>query len=151
MSIGRQMDKKVVVHIQNEIFSSVQSLSCVWLFATPSIATRQASLSITNPRSLLNSCPSSRWCHPAISSSVIPFSSCPHPSQHQGLFPWVNSSHEVAEVLELKCYSAIKKNAFESALRRWMKLEPIIQSEVCQKEKHQYSVLMHTTWNLKRW
>ena len=35
-----------------------------------------------------NSCPSSWWCHPAISSSVIPFSSCPHPSQHQSLFQW---------------------------------------------------------------
>ena len=38
---------------------------------------------------------------------------------------------------------SIKKNAFESALMRWMKLEPIIQSEVSQKEKHQYSILMH--------
>ena len=38
-------------------------------------------------------------------------------------------------------YSAIKKNAFESVLKRWMKLEPIIQSEVSQKEKHQYSIL----------
>ena len=40
-------------------------------------------------------------------------------------------------------YSAIKKNAFESFLMRSMKLEPIIQSEVSQKEKHQYSILMH--------
>ena len=40
-------------------------------------------------------------------------------------------------------YSAIKKNTFESVLRRWMKLEPIIQSEVSQKEKHQYSTLTH--------
>ena len=40
-------------------------------------------------------------------------------------------------------YSAIKKNIFESVLMRWMKLEPIIQSEVSQKEKHQYSILMH--------
>ena len=40
-------------------------------------------------------------------------------------------------------YSAIKKNTFESVLMRWMKLEPIIQSEVSQKEKHQYSILMH--------
>jgi len=37
--------------------------------------------------------------HPAISSSAVPFSSCPHPSQHQSLFQWVNSSHEVAKVL----------------------------------------------------
>ena len=46
--------------------------------------------------------PSNQWCHPAISSSVIPFSSCPHPSQHQSLFQWVNSSHEAAKVLEFQ-------------------------------------------------
>ena len=39
-------------------------------------------------------------------------------------------------------YSAITKNAFESVLMRWMKLEPIIQSEVSQKEKHQYNIRM---------
>ena len=40
----------------------------------------------------------------------------------------------------MEYYSAIKKNTFESVLMRWMKLEPIIQSEVSQKEKHQYSI-----------
>ena len=40
-------------------------------------------------------------------------------------------------------YSAIKKNSFESVLMRWMKLEPIIQSEVSQKDKYQYSILTH--------
>ena len=40
-------------------------------------------------------------------------------------------------------YSAIKKNTFESVLMRWMKLEPIIQSEVSHKERHQYRILMH--------
>ena len=43
----------------------------------------------------------------------------------------------------MEYYSAIKKNTFESVLMRWMKLEPFIQSEVSQKEKHQYSILMH--------
>ena len=43
----------------------------------------------------------------------------------------------------MEYYSAIKKDAFESVLMRWMKLEPIIQSEVGQKEKHQYSILTH--------
>ena len=54
---------------------SVQSLSRVWLFATPWNAIRRASLSITNSRSLLNSCPLNQWCHPTISTSVITFSS----------------------------------------------------------------------------
>ena len=41
----------------------------------------------------------------------------------------------------MEYYSAIKKNEFESVLMRYMKLEPIIQREVSQKEKHQYSIL----------
>ena len=49
-----------------------------------------------------NSCSSSRWCHPAISSSVIPFSSCPQSLPASGFFQWVNSSHEVAKVLEFQ-------------------------------------------------
>jgi len=40
-------------------------------------------------------------------------------------------------------YSAIKKDTFESLLMRWMKLEPIMQSEESQKEKHQYTILTH--------
>ena len=40
-------------------------------------------------------------------------------------------------------YLTIKKYAFESVLMKWMKLEPIIQSKVSQKEKHQYSIVMH--------
>ena len=43
----------------------------------------------------------------------------------------------------MEYYSVITKNAFESVLMGWMKLEPIIQSEVSQKEKHQYSILTH--------
>ena len=49
-----------------------------------------------------NSCPSSRWCYPAISSSVIPSPLAPNPSQHQGLLQWVKSSHKVAKVLEFQ-------------------------------------------------
>ena len=49
-----------------------------------------------------NSCPSSWWCHPAISSSVFPFSTCPQFPQHQSLFQWVNSLHEVVKVLEFQ-------------------------------------------------
>ena len=44
-------------------------------------------------------------------------------------------------IYTMEYYSAIKKNAFESVLMRWMKLELIIQSEVSKKEKYQYSTL----------
>ena len=43
----------------------------------------------------------------------------------------------------MEYYSAVKKNTFESVHMKWMKLEPIIQSEVSQKENHQYSIIMH--------
>ena len=46
-------------------------------------------------------------------------------------------------IYTMEYYSAIKKNTFESVLMRWVKLEPIIQSEVSQKEKHRYSILTH--------
>ena len=46
-------------------------------------------------------------------------------------------------IYTMKYYSAIKKDAFESVLMRWMKLAPIMQSEVRQKKKHQYSILTH--------
>ena len=69
-------------------FSSVQSLSHVWLFATPRTAAHQASLSITNSWSLFkNSYLSSQWCHPTISSSVGPFSSCLQSFPAPGSFP----------------------------------------------------------------
>ena len=68
-------------------FSSVQSLSRVRLFATPWIAARQASLSITNSRNSRKLTPSSQWCHPAISSSVVPFSSWPKSLPASESFP----------------------------------------------------------------
>ena len=46
-------------------------------------------------------------------------------------------------IYTMEYHSAIKKNAFESVLMRWMKLEPIIQSEVSQKDKDRYSILTH--------
>ena len=52
-------------------------------------------------------------------------------------------------IYTMEYYSAIKKNSFESVLLRWMKLEPIIHSEVSQKNKDQYGILMHIDGILK--
>ena len=46
-------------------------------------------------------------------------------------------------IYTMEYYSAIKKNVFESVLMRWIKLETIIQSEITQKDKHQYSILKY--------
>ena len=54
------------------------------------------------PRACSNLCPSSRWCHPTISSFVIPFSSCLQSFPAKGLFKWVSSSYQVAKVLEFQ-------------------------------------------------
>ena len=75
-------------------YQSVQSFSRVRFFVTPWTAAHQASLSITNSMDS-NSCPSSWWSHPTVSSSVVPFSSCLQS------FP-ISSSHQVAKVLEFQ-------------------------------------------------
>ena len=67
--------------------SFVQLLSRVWLFATQWTAAWQASLSFTNSWSLLKTYPLSCWCHPTISSSVIPFSFCFQSFPASGSFP----------------------------------------------------------------
>ena len=82
----------------NVQFSSVQSLSHVQCFSTTWTTACQASLSITKS----NSCPWNQWCHPTISSSVIPFSSCLQSFPASGIFQRVSSSHQVVKVLEFQ-------------------------------------------------
>ena len=60
-------------------------------------------------------------------------------------------------ICEMKYYSPIKRSSFELVLIRWMKLEPIIPSEVIQKEKNKYYILTQIyeiyiyIWNLEKW
>ena len=100
---GSQKEKNkyhILTHIYQ--FISVQLLSHVQLFVTPWTAAHQASLSITNSQSLLklmsieSVMPSNHLilCRSLLLSSIF--------SQHQGLFQWVNSSHQVAKVLEFQ-------------------------------------------------
>ena len=62
---------------------------------------------------------------------------------------------EVVVYIHNGCYRTKKTNAFESVLMRWMNLEPIIQSEVNQKEKDKYYILTHnlekSNTNLEKW
>ena len=59
------------------------------------------------PGAYSNSCPLGQWSHPTISSSVIPFSYPYNGSQHQGLFKWVRSSHQVATVFEVSASASV--------------------------------------------
>ena len=70
------------------LFSSVQSLSRLLLFVTPWIAARlRPPCPSPTPGVHSNSCPSSQWCHPAISFSAVPFSSCPQSLPASESFP----------------------------------------------------------------
>ena len=100
-------------------FNSVQSLSHVQLLVTPWTAKHQAYLSITNSWSLHETCPSSRWCHPTISSPLLRFSSCPQSSQHQGIFKWVSSLHHVAKYWNLASTSVLPVNTQDWSPLRW--------------------------------
>ena len=82
-------------------FSSVQLLSCVRLFATPWTAACQTSLSITNSWSLPKPMSMELVMPSTILSSVAP-SLAFSLSQHQGLFRWVGTSHQMAKVLEFQ-------------------------------------------------
>ena len=103
-NIGRTLDdvnQSKILYDPPPQFSSVQSLSYVRLFAIPCIAARQASLSITiswsslRLTSIKSLMPSGHLCCPLLLLPLNPF-------QHQSLFQWVNSSHEVARVLEFQ-------------------------------------------------
>ena len=82
--------------------SSVQLLSRVRLFETPWIAALQASLSITISRSSLRLTSIESVMPSSHLILLSPSPSAPNPSQHQSLFQWVNSSHQVAKVLEFQ-------------------------------------------------
>ena len=126
------------------LLSSVQSLSCVQLFVTPWITARQASLSITNSEVHSDSHPSSQWCHPAISSSVVPFSSCPQSLPASESFPmslhfaWGGQSTGVSPLA-----SFVPKNSqgwSSSEWTGWISLQPKGISRVFSNttvQKHQ--------------
>ena len=127
MPIDRWMDKEIVVHIHNGLFSSVQfssvAQSCLTLCnamnrSTPGLPVHHQLLEFTQTH-IHQVSDAIQPSHPLSS----PFPPALNPAQHQSLFQWANS------------HLAIKRNSFESVLLRWMNLEPIIQSEVRQKEK----------------
>ena len=83
-------------------FSSVQSLIQVQPLWPHGLQHAWPPCPSPTPGVYSNSCPLSRWCHPTISSSAVPSPPTFSLSQHQGLFQWLSSSHQVAKVLEFK-------------------------------------------------
>ena len=111
-----------------EQFSSFQSLSWVRLFATPWTAARQASLSIPKSLSLLKLGPSSWWCHPTISSSVVPFSSCLQSFPASGSFPmslfFVSGGQSIGVSTSASVLPMNIQDWFLLGLTGWISLRP---------------------------
>ena len=116
------------------IFSSVQ-FSHIWLFGTPWTAARQASVSISNSWNLLKLV---HWVSDAIQSFHPLLSPSPptfNLSQHQGLFKWVSSSHQVAKVLELQ----LQHQSFQWTLRTDLLYDGLVGSPCSPRDSQESS------------
>ena len=116
---------------------------------SPSITTNRTALWPSNPTAGHTHWGNQNWkrhvypnvyCSTAYNSQDMEATLCPSADE------WIR---KLWYIYTMEYYSAIKKNTFESVLMRWMKLEPIKQSEVSQKEEHQY--INTYIWNLERW
>ena len=135
------------------IISSVQSLSHVQPFVTPWTAACQASYPST-PGACSNSFPSSWWCHPP----SHPLSSLDPPafnlSQHQGLFQWVNSSYQVAKVLEFQLqHQSFQCNEYTgliSCRTDWFDLLPVQETlkSLLQHHSSKASILRRLVFSM---
>ena len=98
----REMEEDKVAHV----YRALQSCCCsvaksYWTLCNPRTVEARLPHPPLSSGVCSDSCPLSWWCYLTISSSVIPFSFAFNLCQHQGLFPWVSSLHQVAKVFEL--------------------------------------------------
>ena len=145
-------------------FQSVQSLSSVRLFAVPWTTSGQASLSITTPGVYQNSCSSSRWCHPDISSSVIPFSSCIQCFPASGSLPmsqfFTSGGQNIGASASASVLPVNIQDWFLLGWIRWISLQSKWLSRVFSNttvQKHQFSLQLSLwsnshihTWLLRK-
>ena len=82
-----------------------------------------------------NSCPWSQWCHPAISSTVVLFSSYLHSFPTSGSFKWVSSLHQVAEVLEFQ----LQHQSFQWICRTDFLWDGLVVSPCCPRDSQESS------------
>ena len=124
-------------------FSLVQSVNCLWLFATPWTAARQASLSITNSRS-----PPKIISIALVMPSNHLILSLPSPStfnlsQLQGHFQWVSSLHQVAKVLELQ----LQHQSFQWIFRTDFLLDWLVGSPCSPRDSKESSTSQFKSMN----
>ena len=122
-----------------------QSFSCVWLFATPWTAARQASLSITNSRSSLRLMSIELVRHPTISSSVVPFSSCLQSFPTSGSFPMSQFFAQGGQSIGVSASASVLSMNFQDCIplewTGWISLQSKGLSRVFSNttvQKHQF-------------
>ena len=87
------------------------------------------------PRVYSNSSPLSRWWHPTILSSVIPFSSCLQTFPASGSFKWISSSHQVSKVLEFQ----LQHQSFQRIFKTDFLQDWLVWSPCCPRNSHESS------------
>ena len=147
--MGTSVEFNLVTH-----FSSVQSLSPVQLFVTPWIPSRQAFLSITNSRVHPKPCPSSRWCHPTISSSVVPFSSCLQSFSASGSFQMSQLFESGGQSIGVSASTSVLPMNTQDwsplGWTGWISLQSKELSRVFSNttvQKHQFFGAQHSLWS----
>ena len=127
------------------VLSSFQLLSHVWLFATPCTAAHRVPCPPPTPIVCSNSCPLIQWCHPTISSSIIPFSSCLQSFPASGSFPMSRFFTSGGQSVEVSASaSALPMNIqdwFPLGLTDWISLQFKGLSRVLSNttvQKHQF-------------
>ena len=124
-------------------FSSVESLSHIPLFVTP--WTRLPCSSPT-PRACSNSRPSSWWCHPTISSSVIPFSSCLQSFPESGSFSFTSGSQSIGVSASASVLPMNIQDWFPLGLTALISLQSKGLSRVFQHHSSKASILWRTAF-----
>ena len=101
---GRWIERVALTYIRSVQFSLSVVSDSLWPHR---LQHARPPCPLPTPGVFSNSCPLSQWCHPTISSSVVPFSSCLHLSQHQGLFKWVSTPNQVAKSIGVSASTSV--------------------------------------------
>ena len=130
-----QVKKQQLEMDMKQLFSSVQSLSRVWIFATPWIPAHQASLSITNSQSL----PKLMFIKLVMPSTHLilcrPLLLLPSVFPSQGLFKWVTPFHQAAKVSEFQ----LQHQSFQWILRTDLLSDGLVGSPCCPRDSQEFS------------
>ena len=130
--------------------NSVQLLSCVQLFLAPWTAACQASYTLPPPRACPNSCPLSRWYHPTISSSVIPFSSRLQSFPESGSLPmnqfFASGAQSTGVLTSASGFPMNIQDWFPLGGTGWISLQPKrLSKSLLQHHSPKASILWHST------